>query len=76
MYHNPKNISHTQIKISYVNVFFTNQDERVHINMLDQSQTDWAKEQGLSYMRTVVLLILCQVLYPIPIYLFLLSMLP
>jgi len=46
---------HTQIKVSFVNIVFTDQEKPIHINLLDKSQIDWAKKQGYKYAHLGVL---------------------
>jgi hypothetical protein len=46
--------SHTQIKMSFVDVSFTDQDEPIHINLLDKSQIGWDIRQGYKYAHLSV----------------------
>ena len=39
----------TQIKVSSIDVSFTNKYEPAHINLLEKCQIDWAKAQGSKY---------------------------
>ena len=39
----------TQIKVSSVDISFTDLEEPVHINLLEKRQIDWAKKQGYKY---------------------------
>ena len=41
--------SATQIKISSVDISFTNSEEPVHINLIDKQQIDWAIKAGFKY---------------------------
>ena len=41
----------TQIKVSSIDVSFTNKDEPVHINLLEKRQIDWVKAQGFKYVH-------------------------
>ena len=39
------------MKVSSIDVSFTDKDEPVHINLLEKRQIDWAKAQGLKYLH-------------------------
>ena len=39
----------TQIKISSLDITFTDQEEPIHINLIDKDQIDWAKTKGYKY---------------------------
>ena len=41
--------SATQIKISFVDISFTDSEEPVHINLIDRQQIDWAIKSGYKY---------------------------
>ena len=41
----------TQIKVSSIDVSFTDKDEPVHINLLEKCQIDWEKAQGFKYVH-------------------------
>ena len=41
--------SATQIKVSSIDVSFTDSDEPVHINLIDKAQVDWAIKEGYRY---------------------------
>ena len=42
-------IACTHIKVSSIDVSFTDSEEPVHINLLEKRQIDWAKKQGYKY---------------------------
>ena len=42
-------IACTHIKVSSVDISFTDSEEPVHINLLEKRQIDWAKKQGYKY---------------------------
>ena len=41
--------SNTQIKISSLDIKFTNQEDPIHINLIDKEQIDWEKSKGYIY---------------------------
>ena len=41
----------TQIKISSLDITFTDQEEPIHINLIDKDQIDWAKTKGYKYVH-------------------------
>jgi len=43
--------SHTKIKISSLDITFTDQEEPIHINLIDKEQIDWAKTKGYKYVH-------------------------
>ena len=44
-----KYFAYSQIKVSSVDISFSDNQEPAHINLLDKCQIDWAKEQGYKY---------------------------
>ena len=41
----------TQIKISSLDITFTDQEEPIHINLIDKDQIDWVKTKGYKYVH-------------------------
>ena len=41
--------SSMQIKTSSLEITFTNQEEPIHINLIDKEQIDWEKSKGYKY---------------------------
>ena len=41
----------TQIKVSSIDVSFTDKYEPIHINLFDKRQIDWEKAQGFKYVH-------------------------
>ena len=39
----------TQIKISSLDITFTDQEDPIHINLIDKDQMDWEKTKGYKY---------------------------